>query len=39
VLGHSRVALTARYSHVLADRRSIAAARIEASMFGERKGS
>jgi integrase len=29
VLGHSQVALTARYSHVLADRKSVAAARIE----------
>jgi integrase len=27
VLGHSQVALTARYPHVLADRRSVAAAR------------
>jgi integrase len=34
VLGHSQVALTARYSHVLADRRSVAAARIEQTMFG-----
>lgn len=39
VLGHSQVAQTARYSHVLADRKSVAAARIEASMFGHRKGS
>lgn len=38
VLGHSQVALTARYSHVLADRKSVAAARIEATMFG-RPGS
>jgi integrase len=39
VLGHSQVAQTARYSHVLADRKSVAAARIEATMFGHRKGS
>lgn len=40
VLGHSQVALTARYSHVLADRRSVAAARIEQTLFGSaRKGS
>jgi len=34
VLGHSQVALTARYSHILADRRSVAAARIESALFG-----
>jgi site-specific recombinase XerD len=39
VLGHSQIALTARYSHVLADRRSIAAARIEESMFGQGRDS
>lgn len=40
LLGHSQVALTARYSHVLADRRSVAAARIDEAMFGaRRKGS
>jgi integrase len=34
VLGHSQIALTARYSHILADRRSVAAARIESAFFG-----
>lgn len=34
LLGHSQVALTARYSHVLADRKTVAAARIEAALFG-----
>ncbi len=34
VLGHSQIALTARYSHILADRRSVAAARIESALFG-----
>ncbi len=34
VLGHSQLVLTARYSHILADRRSVAAARIEAALFG-----
>jgi hypothetical protein len=38
-LGHSEIALTARYSHVLAGRRWIATARIEASMFGQRQRS
>jgi integrase len=38
VLGHSQLALTARYQHVLADRKSVAASRIEAAMFGRRKG-
>ncbi len=37
VLGHSQVALTARYSHILADRRSVAATRIEATLFGEKR--
>ncbi len=36
VLGHSQIALTARYSHILADRRSVAASRIERVLFGER---
>lgn len=36
VLGHSQLALTARYSHVLADRRSVAADRIEQTLFGKR---
>ncbi|HWG73520.1 MAG TPA: site-specific integrase [Acidimicrobiales bacterium] len=39
VLGHSQIAQTARYSHVLADRKSVAAARIEGALFGERNGS
>jgi integrase len=38
VLGHSQLALTARYQHVLAERKSVAASRIEAAMFGRRKG-
>jgi integrase len=33
VLGHSQLALTARYSHVLADRKSVAAARIDQALF------
>jgi site-specific recombinase XerD len=37
VLGHSQVAQTAQYSHVMADRKSIVAARIEATMFGRRQ--
>jgi hypothetical protein len=37
VLGHSQVAPTARYSHVLADRQSVAAARIEGGLFGARR--
>ena len=37
LLGHSQVALTARYSQVLADRRSGAAARIEETMFGAKQ--
>jgi hypothetical protein len=37
VLGHSQLALTARYQHVLAERKSVAASRIEAAMFGRRK--
>ena len=40
VLGHSQVALTARYSHILADRKSVAADRIDQALFGaQRKGS
>jgi integrase len=40
VLGHSQVAQTARYSHILADRRSVAAARIEGTLFrGARRAS
>lgn len=38
VLGHSQLALTLRYLHVLKDRRSVAAARIEATLFGRRTG-
>ena len=34
VLGHSQIALTARNSHILADRRSVAASRIERTLFG-----
>lgn len=37
LLGHSQVALTARYSHVLADRRSVAAARIDEALFRARR--
>jgi len=35
LLGHSQLALTARYSHILADRRSVAAGRIEQALFGQ----
>ena len=38
VLGHSQIALTARYSHILADRRSVAASRIERTLFGNGTG-
>jgi len=38
VLGHSQVAQTARYSHILRDRRSVAAARIEATLFAPKEG-
>jgi integrase len=38
LLGHSQLALTARHQHVLAERKSVAASRIEAAMFGRRKG-
>jgi integrase len=34
LLGHSRVEMTARYSHVLADRKRIAADRMEITLFG-----
>jgi integrase len=37
VLGHSQIVLTARYQHVLADRKSVAAGRIEAAVFGKRR--
>ena len=36
VLGHSQVSQTARYSHVLADRKAVAAERIEHAPFGTR---
>jgi len=36
VLGHSQVSQTARYSHVLADRKAVAAERIEQALFGTR---
>jgi site-specific recombinase XerD len=36
MLGHSRVAQTERYQHVLADRKSVAAARIDKALFGQR---
>lgn len=39
VLGHNQIAQTARYSHVVADRKSVAATRIEGALFGKRKGS
>jgi len=34
LLGHSRVEMTARYSHVLADRKRIAGDRMEIALFG-----
>ncbi len=34
LLGHSRVEMTARYSHVLADRKRVAADRMERTLFG-----
>jgi integrase len=34
VPGHSQIALTARYSHIPADRRSVAASRIERTLLG-----
>jgi site-specific recombinase XerD len=34
VLGHGQVAQTVRYSHILADRKSVAAARIGETLFG-----
>ena len=37
VLGHSQLVLTACYQHVLADRKSVAAGRIEAAVFGKRR--
>jgi integrase len=37
LLGHSRVAQTERYQHVLADRKSVAAARIDQALFGQRR--
>ncbi len=36
VLGHSQVSQTARYSHVLADRKAVVAERIEHAPFGTR---
>jgi site-specific recombinase XerD len=36
VLGHSQASQTARYSHVLADRKAVAAERIEQALFGTR---
>ena len=38
VLGRFQLALTARYQHVLADRKWVAERRVEAAMFGRRKG-
>jgi integrase len=35
--GHSQLALTARYSHVFADRRSVAAAPIDQALFGAKR--
>lgn len=37
ILGHSQIALTARYSHVVADRQAVAAGRIEEALFGARR--
>ena len=37
VLGHSQVAHTAKYSHILADRKSVAATRIDQTLFGPRR--
>ena len=37
MLGHSQIVLTARYQHVLADRKSVAAGRIEAAVFDKRR--
>jgi hypothetical protein len=34
VLGHSQLALTARYSHILADRKLVAATRVDEALFG-----
>jgi CO/xanthine dehydrogenase Mo-binding subunit len=34
ILGHSQIAFTARYSHVRAHRRSVAAGRIESTLYG-----
>lgn len=34
LLGHSRVEMTARYSHVLADRKRVAADRMQRTLFG-----
>jgi integrase len=37
VLGHSQIALTARYSHILEDRKSVAADRIDVALFGAKR--
>ena len=37
VLGHSQVAQAARYSYILKDRRSVAASRIEATLFAPKQ--
>ena len=37
LLGHSRVAQTERYQHVLANPKSVAAARIDQALFGRRR--
>jgi hypothetical protein len=34
LLGHSRVEMTARYSHVLADQKRVAADRMQSALFG-----
>ena len=37
VLGHSRIEQTARYQHVLDERKKVAATRIEQTLFGRRR--
>ena len=39
VLGHTTVAQTAAYTHVLADRRAAAARAVEAHVFGQKESS
>ena len=37
LLGHSQLAHTSRYTHVLADRKSVAAQRIDQALFRSRR--